>query len=123
MYAKTIDVMRKAVAIAFLLCGAGLVVAARGHEWQMTVHPQAPGSWQSVAVGFWFGMLVCLAMAFVMFGEGVVRWWIGRPLKLKELFSAVGVSLIIYGAIIAALYLSPKTPHKGSPPPETAAPV
>ena len=102
--------MRKAVAIAFGVCGAGAVVCEHRLEWLRAVRWNT-GVWPIASAGFAIGMYFCLIVTSSLVAESVIRRWKGRPLKTFEFICAgmlgTAVFAVAVGSLIAMTWMFP----------------
>jgi hypothetical protein len=113
MYAKGSEYARKAVAVAFLICGIGLIVSARREEWLRTVHRWDIGVWPFVRQFFELSLHACLAATTVLIVESLTRRWKRRALNFTELLFVAVFGLVAYGLAIAGLFWMTNSSDKG----------
>ena len=83
MYAKRIDTARKAVAIAFAVCGVAYVVCVRRLEWLEAMRWDLR-LWPWGCAAFGMGLIVCLIATFSLTVEALMRRF-ARRLKHMQL--------------------------------------
>ena len=113
MYAKRIDTARKAVAIAFAVCGVAYVVCVRRLEWLEAMRWDLR-LWPWGCAAFGMGLIVCLIATFSLTVEALMRRWKDRPLTILELIQAgligiVALIILVRGLVtLERMYPSPK---------------
>jgi hypothetical protein len=104
-YERRINFARIFVAIAFGICGAGVVVSTNSIERNATI-PGMPPAWGYVAVAFAVGMLVCLGLTLALVIEGIFRFCInllGGRFQFSLLTLLVIMTLL---AVLSGLFAS-----------------
>jgi hypothetical protein len=100
--------MRKAVVVAFAICGIGYVACVRC----VSQHTAASGFYDGPEEFIWgkwlweIGGVACLLIVAELVGEGLLRAWNRRPLTRWELLAAAPIGLLARGAICVSLYVT-----------------
>jgi hypothetical protein len=103
IYAKRVDAARKAVAIAFLVFGIGLVISAHGDDGRKTLYRWDLGWWPWAVWFFAIGCHACLAATAALIVEALTRSWKRRGLTAFELSLVILIGILAYLATIAVL--------------------
>src|SRR4051794_20955490 len=101
MYERRIDHARKAIAIAFLICGIGLVIAARQDDWHR-YDARRTDLWSQAVAIFSFTLLACFVVTAGLVVERLIRLWNGRPLRASEVFLTGLLGLVACVVVIPA---------------------
>jgi hypothetical protein len=95
MYAHRIDVARKAVAIAMVVCSVGVVVCIRRDDYLTGTLKCEPGIWRSGANVFTYGILACLIATAALVVEYLARRAVLSSFSLQSFFVSASIILAI----------------------------
>jgi hypothetical protein len=104
-YLKLVDNVRKAVAIAMAVFGAGYVVCANRNELEFTRETRESGIWAWGAWVFGIAVLACSIATLALVVEYLARPATERPFSLRSFFVRALFIVIVVVAICVAMAL------------------